>query len=64
MKPGVEEFLCQKVSHQSDSMVLGSTETTMLMLLGFFNFFSSLLLFLDFLWGAMEHMKICPPFGQ
>jgi len=52
--PGVVEFLCQKESHQSVSLVLGSTGTrlTCLCFLNFLVFF----LVLDFFWkGAIEH---------
>lgn len=54
--PGVVEFLCQKESHQSVSLVLGSTGTrvTCLRFLNFFVFF--LVFFFDFFWeGAIQH---------
>jgi hypothetical protein len=48
--PGAVEFLCQKVSHQSVSLVLGSTGTTKFTCLCFLLFF----IFFDFFWrGAI-----------
>lgn len=52
--PGVVEFLCQKESHQSVSLVLGSTGTRLTSLC-FLNFLVFFLVF-DFFWkGAIEH---------
>ena len=62
IKPGIGEFFCQKLSHQSDSVALGSIGTT-LMLLHFFDFFDSRLAFLDFLGGAIEQRRDFPLFG-
>lgn len=49
-KPGVVEFFSQKLSHQSDSVALLSTGTTVLADLFFFIFLESFFAFL----GAME----------
>lgn len=53
--PGAVEFLCQKESHQSVSLVLGSTGTR-LTCLRFLSLLLLLLVFFDFFWrGAIEH---------
>lgn len=60
-EPGDEEFLCQKLSHQSDSVGLGSMGVTPmlldLVLCFFFNFFETFLLFFDLLGGAIYHNR-------
>lgn len=60
VEPGAEEFLAQKLSHQSDSLDFGSFGATLVALF-FFNFLETFLVFLDFdfLGGAMTNLSVC-----
>uniref|UniRef100_A0A7C9EUX7 Uncharacterized protein n=1 Tax=Opuntia streptacantha TaxID=393608 RepID=A0A7C9EUX7_OPUST len=63
VKPGVDELLWRKLSHQSDSIGLGSIGTKLTLLL-FFNFFKSFLNFFDFFFRGAITQKMSNTYNR